>query len=510
MRDIHATVLPNSVVTVEGDAGFVEEHNAARLVVALNGELGAPDISYYCFCFDIYGMGRKIVSNNIYGIESDAPATKSGNTLICPLPEVLTSTGELFVQIEAHKAVGGECQRVVKSGMFALQFEPSVTGSEEILEEECGLLPRLRAVLAGIEMPGSTVTQCTAAEYAAIPAKSPAAFYLVEDDETPPPVETDNTIYVTGIALNKASTSITTGNTETLTAAVAPANATNKAVVWSSGNTAAATVSQSGVVTAVSAGSAVITATTADGAFSAACNVTVSVQTFAVTGVTLNKSSTSITVGSTETLTATIAPSNASNKAVVWSSGNTAAATVSQSGVVTAVSAGSAAITVTTADGGFSAACAVTIAASFPKLWQGTKTVNGITAAVSGSHVTLNGTKNTNDSAGGGGYLTDNLVTLFTVPAAWYTFAGGTQISIIVSNKTGTSNCNAANAACVLRKTDNTILTGATWGTPTGTFTYTCSGSTPVYGLLFYVLAGEVITNYQFDVEFWVNGIRWI
>jgi formylglycine-generating enzyme required for sulfatase activity len=77
----------------------------------------------------------------------------------------------------------------------------------------------------------------------------------------------------------------------------------------------------------------------------------------------LNKSFTSITVGGTETLTATIAPANATNKNVTWSSSATSVATVS-GGIVTAVSAGSANITVSTEDGNRTATCAVTVTAA--------------------------------------------------------------------------------------------------------------------------------------------------
>lgn len=85
--------------------------------------------------------------------------------------------------------------------------------------------------------------------------------------------------------------------------------------------------------------------------------------TVSVTGVTLNKASTSLTVGGTETLTATVAPDNATNKTVAWSSSNTSVATVAN-GVVTAVAAGTATITVTTEDGSKAATCAVTVTAS--------------------------------------------------------------------------------------------------------------------------------------------------
>ena len=82
--------------------------------------------------------------------------------------------------------------------------------------------------------------------------------------------------------------------------------------------------------------------------------------TVSVTGVSLNKNSTSVSVGGEETLAATIAPSNATNKTVTWTSSNTNVATVT-SGLITGVSEGSATITVTTLDGGFTDQCTVTV-----------------------------------------------------------------------------------------------------------------------------------------------------
>ena len=81
----------------------------------------------------------------------------------------------------------------------------------------------------------------------------------------------------------------------------------------------------------------------------------------AVTGVSLDHNTASIEAESTYQLTATVAPSNATDKRVTWSSSNTSVATVSSSGLVTAVSAGSATITVTTTDGGYTDTCAVTV-----------------------------------------------------------------------------------------------------------------------------------------------------
>ena len=86
--------------------------------------------------------------------------------------------------------------------------------------------------------------------------------------------------------------------------------------------------------------------------------------TVAVTGVTLAPTEATLTLGETETLTLTptVLPAEATDKSVTWSSSNEAVATVTD-GVVTAVAAGTATITVTTTDGAKTATCAVTVAA---------------------------------------------------------------------------------------------------------------------------------------------------
>ena len=82
-----------------------------------------------------------------------------------------------------------------------------------------------------------------------------------------------------------------------------------------------------------------------------------------VTGVSLNKTSASMAVNGTLTLTASVTPANATNKNVTWSSSNTSVATVSSSGVVTAKATGDTTITVRTSDGGYTATCAVSVKA---------------------------------------------------------------------------------------------------------------------------------------------------
>ena len=178
------------------------------------------------------------------------------------------------------------------------------------------------------------------------------------------------TVPVTGVSLNTTSLSLTEGETQTLTATVSPSNATDKSVTWSSNNTSVATVSSTGVVTAKSAGSAIIMVTTKDGSKTATCSVTVKAKTVSVTGVSLDYTSLTMTEGETQTLTATISPSNATDKSVTWSSSNTSVATVSSAGVVTAKAAGTVAITVKTNDGNKTATCIVTVQEEKPSYYH--------------------------------------------------------------------------------------------------------------------------------------------
>ncbi|MGM9923341.1 MAG: Ig domain-containing protein [Bacillus sp. (in: firmicutes)] len=168
----------------------------------------------------------------------------------------------------------------------------------------------------------------------------------------------------TGVSVNKATTTITTGGNETLTATVAPATA-NQGVTWESSATANATVDANGKVTAVKAGSATITAKSkADSTKSASCTVTINDPVVAVTGVTLDKTTATVEAGKTVQLTATVAPANATNKAVTYSTSDAAKATVTNAGLVTGVAAGEATITVKTTDGNKTATCVVTVTAA--------------------------------------------------------------------------------------------------------------------------------------------------
>lgn len=110
--------------------------------------------------------------------------------------------------------------------------------------------------------------------------------------------------------------------------------------------------------------------------------------TISVTGVSVSPTSASIAVGGTQQLTATISPSNATNQNRTWNSSNTGVATVNSSGLVTAVAAGTATITVTTQDGNFSANSSITVTSgggSLPSPWT-TANIGAVGATGSASH----------------------------------------------------------------------------------------------------------------------------
>lgn len=156
----------------------------------------------------------------------------------------------------------------------------------------------------------------------------------------------------TAITVTPSTATVNVGNTQTLTLNVTPSTA-SKNVTWTSSNTSVATVSN-GVVTPKAVGTATITATsTLDNTVKGSATITVTNDPIPVTGVTLDKSSYNISLGSTTTLTATITPSSATNKNVIWSILDTTVASISSTGVVTPKKLGSTTVTVETVDGGF-------------------------------------------------------------------------------------------------------------------------------------------------------------
>ena len=169
-------------------------------------------------------------------------------------------------------------------------------------------------------------------------------------------------IYPTSISLSGDS-GVSVGSTTTISVTYNPTGTTVKNVTWRSSDTSVATVAN-GIVTGVKAGTATIYAKAATKTgFTAEVSKQITVSNVAVQSVSLNKTSGTLRVDETVTLIPTISPSNATNKAVTWSTSNSSVATVSD-GLVTAKTPGSATITVTTSDGGKTAQYNLTVVTS--------------------------------------------------------------------------------------------------------------------------------------------------
>ena len=203
-----------------------------------------------------------------------------------------------------------------------------------------------------------------------------------------------------------------------------------------------------------------------------------------VTGITLNQSSISLTVGSSATLTATVAPDNATNKAVTWVTSN-AAATVAN-GVITAVAAGTATITVTTKDGNKTDSCTVTVTggsvqgtaptittATLPNGTAGTA-YNQTLAATGDTPITWsvdNGTLPTGLSLAATGIISGTPATAgtstFTVKATNAAGSGTKQLSITINSSaiptvaTPTASLSAGTYTTARTVTLSTATSGA-------------------------------------------------
>lgn len=154
---------------------------------------------------------------------------------------------------------------------------------------------------------------------------------------------------VTGVSLDKTEITVIEGyKTETLTATVAPANAGNKAVTWTSADETIATVDENGVVTGLKEGTTTITVTTKDQEKSAECKVTVKAYE-TVNSIELPVAS-SVKKNEMVTLNATVLPETAANKDVTWTSEDETIAKVDEDGVVTGLKEGYTTITATAKD----------------------------------------------------------------------------------------------------------------------------------------------------------------
>lgn len=220
-----------------------------------------------------------------------------------------------------------------------------------------------------------------------------------------------STIPVESITLSPTSGTLEIGESIQVVANILPEDATNKNVSWSSSNTTIATVNTSGYVTAVSPGTTVITAQTISGGHTSTCTITVNEPpVINVTEISLNLNTADLDVNETVALAASVLPSDATDKSVIWSSSNSSIASVSSEGIVTGISEGLAIITAQSSNPNVSATCTINVSdvVIIPQYI--------LSISVSGSGTVLL-------SPEGGTYDKGTQVTLTAVPAEGWQFA---------------------------------------------------------------------------------------
>ena len=155
MRECSITINNDNTVDVNGVNQYIGEHAATRLVITLNAELCAEDISYYTLVFRI-GSG----SANPHGIKFSSDAISEASAygyahngiIYFVLLKALTGFSTLGVQVEAHCAdENSNVIKTVKSPVFELSFSGSVCGEETIIPEKSfEIIEEMRKALSAV------------------------------------------------------------------------------------------------------------------------------------------------------------------------------------------------------------------------------------------------------------------------------------------------------------------------------------------------------------------------
>ncbi len=248
--------------------------------------------------------------------------------------------------------------------------------------------------------------------------------------------EKETQVEVSSVSLNTATIEMVEGETFNLVAIVLPKDAEYDGVIWASSNASVASVN-SGTVTAIKEGTATITASA--GGKSTTCTVKVSAKIIAVTSVSLDKTSLSMQVGETETITATVKPDDATDKAVVWTSSDDAVASVSN-GKITAHKSGKA--TITAKSGTCSAECVVTVSVNTESI-----TIDKTTLSLAvGESATLTATVKPDDA-------TDKTVAWSSSDESVAKVDDGKVTALKSGKATITAECDGKTAECAVTVT---------------------------------------------------------
>ena len=308
--------------------------------------------------------------------------------------------------------------------------------------------------------------------------------------------------WVTSISLNQTSLTLNEGQTANLSvSAIAPDNANDKSVTWSSSDESVATVDSDGKVTAVSKGTAAITATANDGGGKqVTCAVNVN---RLVSIIQLDKTTLTIFRGAddvTETITATVTPSSANNTTVTWKSSNSSVADVSSSGVVAGKNRGTATITVTANDdSGVTATCEVEVKQYVTSITLSKTSLSLLVGAEENISVTSVQPENANDKT----YTwssSDNAIATVDQNGKITAKARG-EVVIKATPNDGSEVCAECGVIITTKAVDLGLPSGVKWAS------FNVGASVPEeYGYFYAWGETETKSNYYWDSYKWCNG----
>lgn len=136
MKDIVITMNSSGGFDVPSDMGRIEEYCAKRLKIKLDASFIMPEIKYYTLSFEPYSLSRKIITENIYrDSDDDSSMFFYGGYLYCPIYDYIAVSPKVMVQIDAYETdEAGNVTSIIKSGIFTIEFAPSLTGEGVMLE----------------------------------------------------------------------------------------------------------------------------------------------------------------------------------------------------------------------------------------------------------------------------------------------------------------------------------------------------------------------------------------
>ena len=303
--------------------------------------------------------------------DNDAVATVDDNGLVTAL-----SSGEAIITVitEDGKKTA-QCKITVEKEIIQLKTI-TITNAPAELEKgaqvQLGIkyIPDNTTQSKSVEWKTSDASVAVVSSTGLVTAKKTGTVTITAVSKADSSIQSKVTIkvlsHITDVTVTGPSGTLYTDTKYKFTAKITPDDTTdNRTVIWSVSDSNIAQIAKDGTLSFKKAGTVDVIATvkaTSSNTVIKKLTVTGVKRVINVSSVALDKTTVNLKKGETVKLNATVAPADADNKEVTYTSSNSAVAKVDNTGLVTALSSGEAVITVTTKDGSKTASCKVTVA----------------------------------------------------------------------------------------------------------------------------------------------------